>query len=185
MYRKIALIFIAVFIQSYGVIAQALIVFLLLLVFLILNLKKKPFLLEALNDLETLSVVTSTLTIYCGIFFITNIKSSDVDSLPPSVVGYIVLSENLKLIFFCIILISNLCFITYWAYKMLLEVKNTLIKKFEKLYLCLFLCMDREKLEKQKQKQRIEEENELLREAYFKSINNLKKLYKSGKVVLT
>ena len=161
------------------------IVFLLLILFIVLNLKKKPFILEALNDLESLSVVTSTLTIYCGIFFISNIPSKDVSSLPDYVVGYIVLSNELQLLFFSIILISNLCFITYWVYKMLLEIKNMLIKKFEKIYLCLFLCMDRDKLEKQKSKQRIEEENELLREAYFKSINNLKKLYNKGKVVLT
>ena len=43
MYRKIALIFISVFIQTYGVISQAMVVFMLLIVFLIVNSKKKPF----------------------------------------------------------------------------------------------------------------------------------------------
>jgi hypothetical protein len=73
MYRKIMLIFIAVFIQNYGVMVQALIVFMLLIIFLLLALKKKPFFLVALNDLESLSLITSILSIYCGIFFIANV----------------------------------------------------------------------------------------------------------------
>jgi hypothetical protein len=43
MYRKILMIVIAVIIKSYGTITQALIVFLMLIFFLVLNMKKKPF----------------------------------------------------------------------------------------------------------------------------------------------
>jgi hypothetical protein len=43
MYRKIMVIFIAVFISNFGVITQALFVFLLVICFLIINLKWKPF----------------------------------------------------------------------------------------------------------------------------------------------
>ena len=58
MYRKIAIIFIAVFIANYGLAAQALTCLILLVVFLMISVKKKPFNTEALNDLETLSLVT-------------------------------------------------------------------------------------------------------------------------------
>jgi hypothetical protein len=126
------------------------IVFLLMMVFLILNLKKKPYLSIALNDLETLSLLTSAISIYCGIFFISDIPTKDFLSLPTSVKGGITLSDMMKLIFFLIIMISNLTFFGYWLYKMLQEVKNTLIKKFEKLYLYLFLCGDRALLERSK-----------------------------------
>ena len=82
MYRKIILIFIAVFIQNYGVMVQALIVFMVLLIFLVLGLKKKPFFLVPLNDLESLSLITSILSIYCGIFFIANVPAKFVSDIP-------------------------------------------------------------------------------------------------------
>ena len=43
-----------------------------LIVFLIINNKKKPFASLALNDLETYSLASSMVTIYCGIFYISN-----------------------------------------------------------------------------------------------------------------
>ena len=43
MYRKIILIFVAVFLSNYGVIAQALIVFIILVIFLTFNMKAQPF----------------------------------------------------------------------------------------------------------------------------------------------
>ena len=53
------------------------IVFMLLIVFLFLNLKKKPFASVALNDLETTSLITSMITIYCGIFYISDMSGFD------------------------------------------------------------------------------------------------------------
>lgn len=150
MYRKIAMIFISVFIQPYGVISQALIVFLLMIVFLIANLKKKPYLSMALNDLETISLVTSTLSIYCGIFFITDIPTKDMGSLPQSVKSAITLSDTMKFLFFAIIMVTNIGFFGYWTFKMIQEVRNTILKKMEKIYLYLVLCGDRVKLEKMK-----------------------------------
>ena len=49
----------------------------------------------------------------------------------------------------------------------------------------LVLCGDKNQLEKIKRQMKIDEENELLREKYFKSVSNLKNLYKEGKLVLT
>ena len=43
MYRKILIVFIAVFLVNLGTITQALVVFILVIIFLIINLKKKPF----------------------------------------------------------------------------------------------------------------------------------------------
>ena len=119
MYRKIAMIFISVFIQPFGVISQALIVFMLMIIFLIANLKKKPYLAMSLNDLETISLITSTISIYCGIFFITDIPAKDVPNLPTSVKSGITLSESMKFLFFIIIMVANLAFFGYWFYKII------------------------------------------------------------------
>ena len=50
----------------------------LVVVFLYLTLMKKPFSILALNDLETISLVTSMITIYCGIFYLSDISGEDV-----------------------------------------------------------------------------------------------------------
>jgi hypothetical protein len=64
MFRKIAIIFISVFLRAAGVITQALVVFLLLIFFLILNIKLLPFSFKSLNDMEILSLATSMITVY-------------------------------------------------------------------------------------------------------------------------
>ena len=43
MYRKIVIIFIAVFVSNFGYITQALLIFILVIVFLTINTKLKPF----------------------------------------------------------------------------------------------------------------------------------------------
>lgn len=58
------------------------IVFLLMIFFLIATIKKKPYLAMSLNDLETISLLTSSLSIFCGIFFISDIPAKDVGNLP-------------------------------------------------------------------------------------------------------
>lgn len=185
MYRKIALIFISVFMQSQGVITQAMLVFLLMILFLILNMRKKPFVSLTINDLETISLLTSAITIYCGVFYISNVSADDKAAMPASVKNSVTLSPTMSLIFFLMIMAVNMGFFGYWVYKMLQEVKNTLVKKFEKPYLMVCLCGDRATLEKQKNKQAVDEENEMLREHYYKAVRNLKALYTSGKLVLT
>ena len=64
MIRKIMIIFIAVFLDVAGTITQALVVFLMLIVFLYLNIKIQPYAFQVLNDVETFSILTSILTIY-------------------------------------------------------------------------------------------------------------------------
>ena len=76
MYRKILIIFISVFLGAYGVITQALVVFVLLILFLMINIKIKPFSLVVLNEMESISLITSMITIYCGLFYISDMPTS-------------------------------------------------------------------------------------------------------------
>ena len=64
MYRKITVICISVFLRVTGVITQALVIFIVLILFLILNIKLVPFSFQALNDMEMMSIITTMLTIY-------------------------------------------------------------------------------------------------------------------------
>ncbi|CDW90561.1 UNKNOWN [Stylonychia lemnae] len=72
MYRKIALIFIQVFIGSFGLLVQALSVLLFLILGIVINLKLKPLSTVALNNIELISLLASNITIYIGIFYIMN-----------------------------------------------------------------------------------------------------------------
>lgn len=76
MFRKVAMIFISVFLRSLGTRIQAFTVFLLLLFFVIATVEKKPYLTRKLNNLELISLVTSCTTIYSGFFFLSATESS-------------------------------------------------------------------------------------------------------------
>jgi hypothetical protein len=42
----------------------------MLISFLIITVKKKPFSTKKLNDMELISIVTSLISVYCALFFI-------------------------------------------------------------------------------------------------------------------
>jgi hypothetical protein len=72
MYRKVICIFIAVFLKKTGIVVQALILLIILVLFMQGNATNRPFSARALNDIENLSLSTQIATIYCGIFFISS-----------------------------------------------------------------------------------------------------------------
>ena len=138
-YRKVILIFICIFISTFGAITQALIVFLVQISFLLLNFRKKPHINEALFDLETLSIFTSTLTVYCGLFFI-----ADAEILTDE--GNRILNENSRTFFFAVIILSNGIFFIYWLYKVLSVLKQLILSECPRTYLLFCACMNKEKL---------------------------------------
>lgn len=197
MYRKITIIFISVFLKVAGIITQALVIFIVLIIFLILNLKLMPYTFQALNDMEMMSIITCMLTIYCGLFFLSDLPEvyqSDDSSVQEAdngckyyfiIVNLIVrLNEGSKIFFFLIILLANISFAIYWAYKMIEEVKNTMRTKLGKFYLYIFLWNNKRKFEEEKRRRAIQDENDILKEEFDSNLDALKKLYDTGKVVL-
>lgn len=63
------------------------VVFIVLITFLYYNLRREPFAQLVLNDLETLSLITSMVTIYCGIFYISDISELDNYSMDVPLTG--------------------------------------------------------------------------------------------------
>lgn len=80
MYRKILCIFIAVFLKKIGIIVQALILLIVLCLFVNANAQRRPYSGRALNDLESMSLASQVVTIYCGIFFISG-KNEEIDKI--------------------------------------------------------------------------------------------------------
>ncbi|CDW87526.1 UNKNOWN [Stylonychia lemnae] len=172
MYRKMLLIFIAVFIGNIGVIAQALIVF------------KKPYSTDALNDLETMSLVTSMISVYCGLFFIANKPEEWIKDNPEYSTGSLSLSSNSLLFFFAMIVMCNLLFLLYWCVKMYYEVKAKFRSIVPRVYLILCLCFNREKLQRELKEYEIKLINENLKEDFLKNLSVIKNMYKKGEIVL-
>lgn len=52
----------------------------------------------------------------------------------------------MKILMFLFILISNLVFFGFWVYKMMVEVRIVLLKKFGKVYMKIFLCGNEKRL---------------------------------------
>ena len=76
MYRKVGMIVASVLLKVAGTKIQALIVFVVVLAFLVITANKRPFITRELNNLEIYSLVSSGISIYSGIFFLSSIESS-------------------------------------------------------------------------------------------------------------
>lgn len=100
LYRKIAIISIAVFLTNISTSIQALTAMIVLLAAFALQSKHQPFVVATMNQLELRAILVASVTIYCGLYYITN----DLDG-------------SSQLILFIIIAGVNGYFIVYWLLK--------------------------------------------------------------------
>ena len=114
--RKLLIIVIFVFISKISIPIQALCTFLVILICFLLQLRLEPYSSAQLNLLEIMSITVTAVTIYSGIFFLTND-----------------LSEQAKIIIFCLMALSNLGFLSFWLFL-------TFSFLFAKVYVKLKIC---------------------------------------------
>jgi hypothetical protein len=100
LYRKLLIAFISVYLANISVHIQALSLMLVLIGSLILQAKHEPFSEPQLNELEFRSIMTSAVTIYCGLFYL----SEDLEEV--SKLGLFVLILGLNINFVCLWLTS-------------------------------------------------------------------------------
>jgi len=98
LYRKVLVVCFSVFLSNEGTEVQALILITLLFAIFILQKKSSPFFTNSLNALEERAILVSAVTIYSGLYFISN-------SLTPELV----------LLLFVLIIVANAYFVLYWA----------------------------------------------------------------------
>jgi hypothetical protein len=111
MLRKIVIICIVFFIGNQSIPIQALTLVLLLLNFLVLQYLTRPYASIELNQMELRSVLVASVTIFCGLYYLTKD-----------------LGENAKMLFFIVILLANLYFLTYFSSKIFKAVAVELAK---------------------------------------------------------
>lgn len=101
MYRKILIISISVFMINLGSSIQALTLILLLIFCLYGQYEFKPYNRNQLNHMEMEAIFTASITIYCGMYYLTN----DI-------------GEGFKSVLFLFICLGNGYFLFYWLYYM-------------------------------------------------------------------
>ena len=99
LYRKILVISIAVFLSNVSISIQALTALIVLISSLYAQVSIKPFSHEILNIMEARAIFAANMTIYCGLFYLTD----DIN-------------ETAEYFFFIVILIANFFFLSYWGY---------------------------------------------------------------------
>ena len=112
MYRKIAVICLAVFFSTISVPVQALTCLFILLISFDLQKRFKPFKVDHLNEMEERAVLTATLTIFCGLYYLTDH-----------------LEEPTKIFFFVVMVTVNVYFLSYWLFHMCNALKSLAIQK--------------------------------------------------------
>ena len=98
-FRKLGIISCAVFLSIYSTYVQALSTFIFIVFGFMTQLKYKPYNHDQLNQMEIRSIIVSAVTIYAGLFFMTDD-----------------LNELWKMLLFIVMIISNVSFLYYWAY---------------------------------------------------------------------
>jgi hypothetical protein len=98
MSRKIVIICIVVFIGNQSTPVQALTLVLLLLNFLVIQYLTRPYASNELNQMELRSIFVASVTIFCGLYYLTGD-----------------LGEFAKVLFFLVMLLANLYFLAYFA----------------------------------------------------------------------
>ena len=116
MYRKILMISIATFFSSISASVQALSIFLLLNLSVFLHFKLTPYVLRELNNMEMEALITSAVTLYCGMYYLTQ------DITGP-----------FQIVLFILIVVGNGYFVLNWAYWMTLAMLDILVKYFPSL----------------------------------------------------
>ena len=140
MFRKAAMIFIAVFLRSLGTRVQAFAVFLLVLGFVAATLRRKPYLARQLNDLEVISLLSSGVTLYAGFFFLSSRPRESPDFDPSR---DFTLDPPAQWFFFTVIILSNAAFFFLWAWGFSAQLRARCRVRWPRLYLCCCLCSRR------------------------------------------
>jgi len=98
LYRKMLIITIAVFIFNISVSIQALCAMLVLVLAVIFQMREAPYITAILNTLEQRAIVVATITVYCGLWFMTGD-----------------LGESAKVVMLVVIVVANLYFLILWS----------------------------------------------------------------------
>ena len=116
LYRKVVIIAISVFMYSVSLSVQALTILSVLTASSFFHYKLKPYRSVELNAMENEAMITATLTLYCGLFYLTN----DIGSI-------------FQVLLFIAMVIGNTYFLFHWLYWMGIAIGDIIIQHLPRL----------------------------------------------------
>lgn len=164
--RKVLIAFISIFLTSQGTMLQSLVLFIVLIVSIFINFKVNPYNERKINRLEIISLIALIVTVYCGIFFLSARNPSKLEYIRgkdcKTASNLVTLSQSKKWLLFLAIILSNGLFAGLWLFRLVLEVKIKLLKRFPRCYNFFCLCRNRRKLMREQQVAVTSEKNKKL-----------------------
>jgi len=124
-----------------------LIVLLVLVLFLVVTARKRPFVGEPLFDLEAISLATAIITAYCGLFFLADTSQIGISNSDKSSDVTFALGDNTKRFLLSSIIGVNIIFFLYWLWRVVSEMealRGFILRSCPTLYLAIFACGDRD-----------------------------------------
>jgi hypothetical protein len=150
MYRKFLMVMLSTAFSLAGRKVQSMLVFGLMIFIICLHSLIKPFMTPSLNNLETMSILALTLTIFAGIFFVTDSSNN------PTTVrtrNEFELTDTEKIILFMLFVLSNFLFFIWWGMLYAMEARRFMRVKYPSAFHYLCLCGNPNAIERE-QKQR-------------------------------
>jgi hypothetical protein len=98
--------------------------------------------------LESLSLLSSTITVYCGLFYVSDgtLKKEVMCKYSTITERIVTMNDESKRFLFTLIVVSHLVFIAYWVFLFLQEMRTNIRMRFPQIYLSLFLCCRKSQL---------------------------------------
>lgn len=127
-YRKVVIIFIQVFLATQGKIVQALTTLVFLVLCIAATATHQPFTKKFLNNLETMSLLSSCITVYCGIYYIAASSFKEQSNCKKTIpITFIVsLDDTSQTFFFAMIVLSHTVFGAYFVYHLFREIRSSM-----------------------------------------------------------
>ncbi len=120
-----------------------------------LTSRKRPYINEALYDLEAISIATSMITVYCGLFFLADTSQIGYTHADRSSDITFDLGDGSKRFLLTAIIVVNAVFFLYWLWRVITEMeafRGFMLKTYPNIYLQLFACGDEDQAYLDKQK---------------------------------
>ena len=112
LYRKIIVIALVVFLSNISPLVQALAVLFVLIVSLVVQARNLPYVTGTFNELEERGILVSVVTLYCGLFFVSD-----------------ALDMYSKVLLFVAIVFANVYFLLMWLYRICIAGCKMLLLK--------------------------------------------------------
>lgn len=105
-----------------------------------------------LNALESLSIVALMISMYCGLFLVTD-KNNNLTAKESG--NEFTLTSGEKSILFTLFIAANLIFFIYWLILFMIEAKRFFRIKFQKFYHRICLCGNKQAIKKEQEQRRL------------------------------